>query len=98
MYKVLELNQKQVLDVFRSMGCIKQAIDPDIPFEVKINFETSRDAFEVLENNIKAMEESPDILKPTILNLVLYEIDPTTLPEIVTQEVLNQIPSFLINL
>jgi hypothetical protein len=98
MYKIIELNRKQIFQVFSSMTAVKQAIQPERIYEIDINFESSRDAFEVLEKNIKAMEENPGILKPTILNLVLYEIDPATLPVIVTQEVLNQIPSFLINL
>ena len=96
MPKILELNQKQVLDVFRSMGSIKQAIDPDSPFEVNINFETSRDALETIDENIKAMEENPKILRPTILELVLYEIDPAMLPESVSQEIKDQIPDFLL--
>ncbi len=95
MYKTLEVNQKQMLDVFRSMGTIRQILDPVAVSEVNLNFETARNSLQVLAYNIRAMEEDSEILMPTILELVLYEIDPDTLPESVTQDVRDQIPSIL---
>ncbi|HBB90841.1 MAG TPA: hypothetical protein DC042_03765 [Bacteroidales bacterium] len=96
MYKTLELNQGQLLDVFRSMGTLRQILDPVILSEVNLNFETARNSLQVLAYNIRVMEEDTEILMPTILELLFYEIDLTTLPESVTQEVRDQIPSILI--
>jgi hypothetical protein len=96
MYKTLELNQKQMLDVFRSTGTIRQILDPVVLSEVNLNFETARNSLQVLAYNIRAMEEDSEILMPTILELVLYEIDQATLPESVTQDVRDQIPSVLL--
>jgi hypothetical protein len=44
------------------------------------------------------MAEDPEILMPTILELVLYEIDLASFPELVTQEIRDQIPSFILKL
>ncbi|MFA5815730.1 MAG: hypothetical protein WC865_08950 [Bacteroidales bacterium] len=97
MYKVLELNQRSIMEVFRSMGAVKLALDPGFIGEINLNYETSRNALDSIEANIKEMEENSEILKPTILELVLYEIDLTTLPESVTQKIRDQIPAILLN-
>jgi acyl carrier protein phosphodiesterase len=96
MYKTLELNQKQMLEVFRSMGTIRQILDPVVLSEVNLNFETVRNSLQVLAYNFRAMEEDREILMPTILELVLYEIDQATLPESVPQDVRDQIPQILL--
>ena len=85
-----------MLDVFRSMGTIRQILDPVVLSEVNLNFETARNSLQVLAYNIRAMEEDSEILMPTILELVLYEIDQATLPESVTPDVRDQIPSILL--
>lgn len=97
MHKLIELNRNQVIEVFTSMAKIRQMIDPEVILEVNLNFETSRSALETLEENSRQINEDPELLLPTILALVLYEIDLATLPELVNQEVKDQIPSFLIN-
>ena len=84
-----------MLDVFRSMGTIRQILDPVVLSEVSLNFETARNSLQVLAYNIRAMEEDCEILMPTILELVLYEIDQATLPESVSQDVRDQILSIL---
>jgi hypothetical protein len=96
MYKVFELNRGQIIEVFTSMARIRQAIDPEIITEVNLNFETSRSALETLEENNRLMGEDPQLLLPTILPLLLYEIDLLTLPESVTEEIKEKIPAFLL--
>ena len=97
MYKTTEVNRKQLLETFFSMTAIRQAISPDFQNEINLNFETSRNALETIDENIRAMEENPEILRPTILELVLYEIDLGTLPETVSQEIKDLVPDFLLN-
>ncbi len=97
MFKTIELNRKQLLETFFSMTAIRKAISPDTQNEINLNFETSRNALETIDANIRAMEENPEILRPTILELVLYEIDLGTLPETVSQEIKDLIPDFLLN-
>lgn len=95
MIKILELNQKEIMEIFRSMGNIKLALHPEYISEANLNFETARDALQILEYNTRAMAEDPEILMPTILELVLYLIDLNSLPEAITQEIRDQIPAFL---
>ena len=96
MYKTIELNRKQLLETFFSMTAIRKAISPDSLVDINLNFETSRDALETIDENIRAMEENPEILRPTILELILYEIDLSTLPETVSQEIKDQIPDYIL--
>ena len=96
MYKTIELTESQIFAVFRSMGAIKQITDPDSFSEINLNFQTTRDGLQQLAYNNRAMAEDPEILMPTILELVLYEIDLASLPELVTQEIRDQIPNFLL--
>jgi len=96
MYKILELNQKEIMEIFRSMGNIKLALDPGFIAEVNLNFETARDSLQTLAYNISAMEEDSEILLPTILQLILYEINLALLPESVGQEIRDEIPAIFL--
>jgi hypothetical protein len=96
MYKTIELTESQIFAVFRSMGATKQITDPNSLPEVNLNFQTARDGLQQLAYNNRTMAEDPEILMPTILELVLYEIDLASLSELVTQENRDQIPDFLL--
>ncbi|MFA5816670.1 MAG: hypothetical protein WC865_13740 [Bacteroidales bacterium] len=97
MYKTIPVSLKQLFAVFRSMGDLKQSMEPDFIREVNLNFETSRDALDILLNFNDTGEERNERLKYAILEHIFYEIDPVTLPESVSQEIRDQIPLILLN-
>jgi len=96
MYKRLELTETQMFAMFHSMGAIKQITDPDTITEVNLNFQTARDGLQQLAYNKRAMAEDDTILLPTILDLILYDIDLTYLPDLVSDEIRSEIPITLI--
>lgn len=95
MYKLLELNRESISEIYFSMGHLIPFLDPE-NLEVNLNFETARDALKTIDTNRKAMKVSPGLLLPSILSLVLYEIDLSTLPETVSQEIKDQIPDYIL--
>ncbi|MFA5817323.1 MAG: hypothetical protein WC865_17095 [Bacteroidales bacterium] len=97
MYKTIQVSFKQLFGIFRSMGNIKQAIEPDFIREVNLNFETSRDALDILYSVDDAGEERNERLKSATLELIFHEIDLASLPESVSQEIRDQIPVILLN-
>ncbi|TRZ74482.1 MAG: hypothetical protein D4R97_04020 [Bacteroidetes bacterium] len=78
------------------MSEIRKITDPDTIQAVSLNFETSRDALQILEYNLRAMDEDETILAPTILELILYEFLLSDLPETVTEEIRTRVPEILI--
>jgi hypothetical protein len=78
------------------MSEIRKITDPDTIPAVSLNFETSRDALQILEYNLRAMAEDEAILAPTILELILYEFPLLDLPESVTAEIRTRVPEILI--
>ena len=96
MYKYLKINQKDIFDIFRSMGVIKQALEPDTNPIVEINFQTARDALDTLYNTEDAGEERTERLNSTRLELIFHGIDLANLPASVSQEIRDSIPVMLI--
>jgi hypothetical protein len=96
MIKRVELNSIEIRAIFCSMSEIRKITDPDTIPAVSLNFETSRDALQILEYNLRAMAEDEAILAPTILELILYEFPLLDLPESVTAEIRTRVPEILI--
>jgi hypothetical protein len=96
MYINLKINQKDIFDIFRSMGSIRQALEPDTDPVVEINFQTARDALDTLYRVEDAGEERTERLYSTRLELIFHGIVLANFPESVSQEIREGIPVMLI--
>jgi hypothetical protein len=96
MYKYLKINQKDIFDIFRSMGMVRQALEPETDPVVEINFQTARDALDALYAVEDVGEERTERLSSTRLELIFHGIVLANLPDSVPTEIRDSIPVMLI--